>query len=198
MFDDIEEFHLKFGLEGPSSPVMPDEETLSFRNGFLREELKEIAEAIKERDLPKLADGYVDLCYVAVGSMYLAGCIMPYMVSERSAGGPVEFPDGNFLGLMQDNLDQRLRRIEQASRNRDVVRFGMHHSHLVNIAVMSCIFTGIPFRAVWDEVHSANMKKERAKSAADSTRGSKLDVVKPPGWTAPDVAKVLREYGWPG
>ena len=41
----------------------------------------------------------------------------------------------------------------------------------------------------WDEgmaaVHNANMKKVRATSAGDSKRGTKLDVVKPEGWTGP-------------
>lgn len=36
-------------------------------------------------------------------------------------------------------------------------------------------------------VHSANMTKERAKSASQSKRGSAYDVVKPAGWVGPET-----------
>ena len=49
---------------------------------------------------------------------------------------------------------------------------------------------GIPFDAVWDEVHRSNM----AKFGPDGKPVKREDgkVLKPPGWTAPDIAAVLR------
>lgn len=52
---------------------------------------------------------------------------------------------------------------------------------------------------LWDElhaeVHAANMRKEPARTAATSAtnrgRGHQFDVVKPPGWAPPDLAKIL-------
>lgn len=55
---------------------------------------------------------------------------------------------------------------------------------------------GLPWGELFDEVHSANMKKERAVREDQSLRNSTFDVVKPEGWTKPDVAGVLRYYGW--
>ena len=43
----------------------------------------------------------------------------------------------------------------------------------------------------WRRVHSANMKKMRVEREEDSKRGSKYDVVKPPGWTAPDLTDLV-------
>lgn len=43
----------------------------------------------------------------------------------------------------------------------------------------------------WRRVHAANMAKVRATAVEDSKRKSKLDVVKPPGWTAPDLSDLL-------
>jgi predicted HAD superfamily Cof-like phosphohydrolase len=58
-------------------------------------------------------------------------------------------------------------------------------------------FLNYPWQAGWDAVQSANMKKVRAaKDGSDSKRGSSFDVVKPPGWTAPDIGSVLRIYGF--
>lgn len=59
------------------------------------------------------------------------------------------------------------------------VLFGTNHLH------------GFPFAAGWRLVHSANMAKVRAERAEDSKRGSKFDVVKPPGWVAPDLTPLL-------
>ncbi len=41
-------------------------------------------------------------------------------------------------------------------------------------------------------VHAANMKKVRAEKVEDSKRGSTYDVVKPPGWTPPDLSEFVR------
>ncbi len=54
---------------------------------------------------------------------------------------------------------------------------------------------GLPWEEGFDLVQRANMQKELAKSAehsASSTgRGHRLDVVKPPGWTKPDLMPLL-------
>lgn len=45
---------------------------------------------------------------------------------------------------------------------------------------------GFDFRAAWQRVHEANMKKVRASSTMRGKRGdSKFDIIKPPGWKAP-------------
>lgn len=50
---------------------------------------------------------------------------------------------------------------------------------------------------LWDPVQKANMSKVRAKSAADSKRGTSLDVVKPKGWKSPteEQLQVLASRG---
>lgn len=47
------------------------------------------------------------------------------------------------------------------------------------------------FEEAWRRVHAANMNKVRATSAADSKRGSTLDVVKPEGWEPPTHTDLL-------
>lgn len=56
---------------------------------------------------------------------------------------------------------------------------------------------GYPWQIGWNAVQAANMAKERAaKDGSDSKRGSAWDVVKPPGWTAPNIDKILQDHGW--
>jgi len=64
---------------------------------------------------------------------------------------------------------------------------------LVYVALGTAQLMRLPFNEVWDEVHRANLTKERASSAEDprSTRGHTLDVVKPADFRAPDVEGII-------
>jgi predicted HAD superfamily Cof-like phosphohydrolase len=53
---------------------------------------------------------------------------------------------------------------------------------------------GFNFKEAWRRVHAANMAKVRAERASDSKRGSTFDVVKPPGWTAPDHLDLVADH----
>lgn len=55
---------------------------------------------------------------------------------------------------------------------------------------------GYPWQRGWELVQEANMLKVRAKNAEESKRGSAYDVVKPPGWLAPNIERLLDQYGW--
>lgn len=50
----------------------------------------------------------------------------------------------------------------------------------------------LPWQALWDEVQRVNMEKVRAPSAESSKRHHHFDVIKPEGWTPPDIEGVLR------
>lgn len=67
----------------------------------------------------------------------------------------------------------------------------------VYVALGTAHLFGYPWQHGWERVQEANMAKVRAsKDGSDSKRGSSFDVIKPPGWTAPDIAGLLVECGW--
>jgi len=69
---------------------------------------------------------------------------------------------------------------------------------LVYVAHGTAHILGYPWQDGWDLVQKANMSKVRAQAdGSDSKRGSSFDVVKPPGWTPPDIEGLLRRYGYP-
>jgi predicted HAD superfamily Cof-like phosphohydrolase len=72
---------------------------------------------------------------------------------------------------------------------------------LVYVAMGTAHLLGYPWQEGWDEVQRANMTKMRAETAeqsqASTGRGSTLDVIKPPDFKPPDIAKVLRRNGFP-
>lgn len=148
-FDDVGDFHQKFGLEnvthqlaGPR-PVTP--ELLEFRLKFLLEEVIEFAEAA----------GYT-LIQTSAGPQFI-------QTTEHVDHAKV------FDALL------------------DEVYVAMGTAHLL----------GYPWREGWAAVQEKNMQKIRAQSdGSDSKRGSSLDVVKPEGWTPPDIGAVLQRFGF--
>lgn len=57
-------------------------------------------------------------------------------------------------------------------------------------------FMGYPWQMGWRLVQRANMAKKRAANVGESKRGHALDVVKPEGWTPPDIARLLKRVGF--
>lgn len=55
----------------------------------------------------------------------------------------------------------------------------------IYVLIGAAISHGIDIRPVWAAVHAANMAKEGGGTRADGK------ILKPPGWTAPDVAGIL-------
>ena len=62
---------------------------------------------------------------------------------------------------------------------------------LVYVALGTAHLLGYPWEQGWNLVQAANMAKVRALRPEDSKRGSAWDVVKPPGWVAPDIESLL-------
>jgi len=59
---------------------------------------------------------------------------------------------------------------------------------LVYVALGTAYLQGFDFNEAFRRVHEANMKKVRARQKSDSKRASSYDVVKPVGWTPPDLS----------
>ena len=62
---------------------------------------------------------------------------------------------------------------------------------LIYFALGTSYRHGFDFAAAWKRVHTANMAKERAKTASRSKRHFDLDVIKPAGWVAPDLTDIV-------
>lgn len=78
-----------------------------------------------------------------------------------------------------------------AHRKKDLVEFADAIGDLLYVTYGMAVMTGIDIDAVFEEIHSSNMKKVRALTT-NNKRGSKIDIVKPLGWAPPDIRSVLR------
>lgn len=61
----------------------------------------------------------------------------------------------------------------------------------------TALIMGLPWETAWKRVHDKNMQKIKTPRAEASKRGSRFDVVKPPGWTPPDHEEDLGVGPWP-
>lgn len=95
------------------------------------------------------------------------------------------------LQLIMEETNELL----DAHRKKNLGDFADAIGDLLYVTYGMALVAGIDIDAVFEAIHAANMKKQRARGT-NSKRGSKTDVVKPFGWQPPDVAKVVREQGF--
>jgi len=59
---------------------------------------------------------------------------------------------------------------------------------LVYVALGTAVLSGFDFEEAWRRVHRANMLKVKPRKGQYTKRRSAFDIVKPPGWQAPDLS----------
>tara|TARA_B100000029_G_scaffold463702_1_gene497178 strand:+ start:49 stop:420 length:372 start_codon:yes stop_codon:yes gene_type:complete len=69
-FDDVKIFMKTFGQIVRTKPQFPDDNTIQLRYALIKEELDELEEAMKTKNLKEVADALTDILYVTYG----AGC----------------------------------------------------------------------------------------------------------------------------
>lgn len=95
--------------------------------------------------------------------------------------------------FMQEELDEFKEGLEEG----DHAKMFDALIDLAYVVFGTAHLSGYPWQEGWDLVQAANMSKVRAQAdGSDSKRGSSFDVVKPEGWTAPDIDGLLQDHGW--
>lgn len=73
----VAEFHRTFNAPVLETPQIPSAERCSLRVSLLEEELKELKQAIEDRDMVEIADALCDLQYV------LSGAVLEFGLGEK-------------------------------------------------------------------------------------------------------------------
>lgn len=73
----VAEFHETFNLPIIDEPTIPNKDRCKLRINLLEEELKELKEAIEDKDLTEVIDAFCDLQYV------LSGAILEFGFAEK-------------------------------------------------------------------------------------------------------------------
>ena len=72
-FNDVKVFMEKFGQMVRTKPQFPDDKTMQLRLNLIKEELSELEEAMKTKNLKEVADALTDILYVTYGAGYAYG-----------------------------------------------------------------------------------------------------------------------------
>ena len=72
-FKDVKIFMEKFGQMVRTKPQFPDDKIMRLRLDLIKEELSELEEAMKTKNLKEVADALTDILYVTYGAGYAYG-----------------------------------------------------------------------------------------------------------------------------
>ena len=72
-FDDVKTFMQTFGQEVKIKAEFPKEKIIKLRYNLIKEELNELQNAIKTKDLKEIADALTDILYVTYGAGHAYG-----------------------------------------------------------------------------------------------------------------------------
>ena len=72
-FDDVKTFMQTFGQEIKIKAKFPEEKIVKLRYNLIKEELSELQNAIKTKDLKEVADALTDILYVTYGAGHAYG-----------------------------------------------------------------------------------------------------------------------------
>ena len=72
-FEDVKTFMETFGQMVRTKPQFPDEDTMQLRYDLIKEELNELEQAMKSKNLKEIADALTDILYVTYGAGYAYG-----------------------------------------------------------------------------------------------------------------------------
>ena len=72
-FTDVKVFMETFGQMVRTKPQFPDEKTMKLRYDLIKEELNELEDAMKTKNLKEIADALTDILYVTYGAGFAYG-----------------------------------------------------------------------------------------------------------------------------
>ena len=81
-FDDVRIFMQTFGQEVKIKPKFPKEKIVKLRYDLIKEELNELHNAIKTKNLKEIADALTDILYVTYGAGHAYGIDLDKCFSE--------------------------------------------------------------------------------------------------------------------
>lgn len=98
----VAKFHKTFQHPVLEKPTIPDEKRCELRVSLIAEELKELEEAIKDKDLVEIADALCDIQYV------LSGAILEFGLADKFKA--------LFNEVQRSNMSKACRSQEEAER----------------------------------------------------------------------------------
>jgi predicted HAD superfamily Cof-like phosphohydrolase len=104
------------------------------------------------------------------------------------------FPTPEIIELRRKLIDEEVNEeLLKAIDNDDIVEIADAGADAIVVIIGTLIAYGIPTKAVWRAVQRSNMAKAQPDGSVKRREDGK--VMKPEGWTPPDIGAVLKEAG---
>ena len=81
-FEDVKHFMTTYGQEVKTKSEFPEEQIIKLRIDLIKEELNELTDAIKQRNLVEVADALTDILYVTYGAGHSFGINLDLCFTE--------------------------------------------------------------------------------------------------------------------
>ncbi len=119
--NDVAEFHRTFHLPVLESPAIPPEDRCALRINLLQEELDELKEAIRVKDITAVADALSDLQYV------LSGAVLEFGLGDKFKALFEEVQRSNMSKVCEDVITAE--ETIAFYRDKDGTQGFIHESH---------------------------------------------------------------------
>lgn len=106
----------------------------------------------------------------------------------QHVGTKPEFPNGRERRLRMDLLLEEVKEYMESEDEEDLVNLAKELADIIYIVCGTAASYGIPLNEVFEEVHRSNMEKLVDGKPLRREDGK---ILKPEGWAAPDIKKVL-------
>jgi len=108
----------------------------------------------------------------------------------QNVGETPAFPDGPERALRMKLLEEEFNEYQQGEYKNDLENIAKELADIIYIVCGTAVSYGIPLDKVFDAVHASNMAKLVDGKPVRRADGK---ILKPEGWTPPDIKTVL--YG---
>lgn len=105
-----------------------------------------------------------------------------------------QMPGNDRVRLRMSLINEEAREFNEACNKGDIVGCADALADLIYVAIGAALEMGIPLGQVWDEVQRSNMAK-RDPVTGQVKRRDDGKILKPDGWTAPDIKRVIEASG---
>ncbi len=124
-----------------------------------------------------------------------------HLVTDTPVNTVPEFPEKERMHLRIDLIKEEVEKeLVTALCEKDMIGIADGCVDSIYVIIGLCHEYGLPLEALWNEVQRSNMAKavEQPDGTFKVVRRADGKILKPEGWTPPDIAGILRAHGWKG
>lgn len=193
LWNDVAQFNRACGVRLRETPGWVSDSEHDLAMALIVEERDELLFALASRNLVEAADAIADSLYVRAGLLLRLGLARNYIhdLLTKSAEPPswATFDAVHTMAHIGDELETIDQRIQEAIDSRNLIEVDTTtHTSMYHLTALAMTMH-LPLDRVWAEVQRSNMAKLVDGKVVRRTEDGK--VLKPAGWTAPDIAGVL-------